>query len=84
MNRQDDEREHHVAEADDHLFGVCPHCGGSDGYVNLGRAHWHVCHKHRVKWCSGFNLFSSWRRETEADWRANREGIAAYEEVLPS
>jgi hypothetical protein len=54
--------------ADDH-FGVCPHCGKNDGYLNVGRSHWFYCKEHRVKWCSGANLFSWWRHQTEEEQR---------------
>jgi hypothetical protein len=30
-------------------FGLCPHCWGSDGFVNVGRSHWFVCDEHKVK-----------------------------------
>src|SRR6185503_8845161 len=51
---QDQEREN------DEYFGVCPTCRKSDGYLNLGRANWFVCHEHRVRWLFGENLFSTW------------------------
>lgn len=51
----------------DDYFGTCPECGSHDGYYNVGKAHWFVCHEHEVRWCVGSNLFSSWRTEDELD-----------------
>jgi hypothetical protein len=65
---------------DDH-FGVCPHCGKNDGFLNIGRAHWFVCHEHQMKWRAGENLFSNWRDETEEDWRRNHYRIGHYHEL---
>jgi len=45
----------------DNYFGGCPHCGGNDGYANVGRSHWFFCKAHKTSWCIGANLFSSWR-----------------------
>src|SRR5262245_65499075 len=35
------------------FFGGCPLCGPgqNDGYTNVGRIHWFVCHVHSYKWC---------------------------------
>ena len=62
----------------DVYWGVCPHCKRNDGYLNLGRGHWFLCHRHRVRWCAGDNLFSTWRHETLADWRDNFARIGEY------
>jgi hypothetical protein len=62
----------------ENYFGVCPECGKTDGYLNIGRAHWFVCHEHRVRWCAGHNLFSGWREEDEAEWPKNWERIGEY------
>jgi hypothetical protein len=64
-------------------FGVCPVCFSSDGYLNVESTHWFVCHEHRLRWCAGANLFSSWRRETDADWNENWERIREYCEIEP-
>ena len=64
-------------------FGLCPYCKDYDYYVNIGKAHWFVCNKHKVKWLAGMNLFSSWRYETEDDWKRNYEQIKDYDEVEP-
>ncbi len=55
----------------------------SDGYINLGRNHWFICDEHRTKWSIGSNLFSSWREETEEDWRRNEYKYAEYVQVKP-
>ena len=68
---------------DPSYFGGCPECGSNDGYLNLHRAHWFVCHAHRKRWLIGANLFSTWRMETEEDWQQNYERIRGYEEVMP-
>lgn len=65
-------------------FGSCPECGRRDGCFNVGRGHWFVCHEHRVCWCVGSNLFSSWKLETEDQQRYAHDvepGWGAYEEV---
>ena len=69
-------------EAD--YWGGCPLCGKNDGYLNLGRSHWFVCHEHRTKWCRGENLFSTWREESPADWDENWRRIGDYCEVAPA
>ena len=37
----------------DNHFGGCPTCHKTDGFLNIGRDHWFVCHHHRTKWCVG-------------------------------
>lgn len=64
-------------------FGLCPECGGEDGYMNVGPCHWDVCDEHRVKWCIGSNVFSSWEDEPEVLHRENAEKLAFYREVEP-
>jgi hypothetical protein len=49
------------ADPDDY-FGGCPDCGypgTNDGFLNIGRDHWYVCHLHRTKWRVGSNLFDA-------------------------
>lgn len=65
----------------DNWPGVCPECGKNDGYLNIGRDHWFYCRKHRVKWCIGSNLFSSWRRETREEWEENAKRLEGYREI---
>jgi hypothetical protein len=62
-------------------FGGCPKCGRNDGLFNAGRAHWFVCHEHKVTWTVGTNLFSGWRDETEAEQREKWRRIEDYEDV---
>ncbi len=64
-------------------FGDCPKCGRHDGYLNIGRDHWFVCHKHKVKWCVGSNLFSDWREESKETWAQNEKLLAGYGEIEP-
>jgi len=69
-----------MVECDDY-FGVCPTCGKNDGYLNVGKTHWFVCHEHKVRWNVGSNLFSSWRHEDEETWHRNAEDIRGYTEI---
>lgn len=64
-------------------FGGCPACGKNNGYLNIGRSHWFVCDDHRVLWCAGANLFSSWQDATQAEQEANYKRIESYVEVKP-
>ena len=59
-------------------FGGCPHCGRDDGYLNVEREHWFVCHEHKTKWRAGSNLFSSWHEEDEEVWQRNRFRLAEF------
>src|SRR5262249_49511508 len=63
--------------------GGCPQCGGNDGYLNIGRDHWFVCHTHRTKWCRGSNLFSSWRGQNPKEWEENDVRVGASRWVEP-
>ena len=67
----------------DPYFGLCPVCGTSDGFLNIHKANWMICHEHKKCWLRGENLFSSWRYETEEDWERNYQLIKDYEEVEP-
>jgi hypothetical protein len=69
----------------DAYFGTCPVCHKSDGFLNVGRSHWHYCKEHKTTWCSGSNLFSSWRNETEDEQRKlyDEVGMAEFENVTP-
>lgn len=68
-------------KTDDDRFGTCPICGGCDHFVNIGRTHWMVCERHKLKWNIGENLFRCWRFETEEDWRRNAETLSGVAEV---
>ena len=72
-------------EQADGYFGLCPHCLNNDGYINVGRSHWFLCDEHKVKWCVGANLFSSWVDETEEEQRAAyyARGVDRYTEIEP-
>jgi hypothetical protein len=67
----------------DDYFGGCPVCGKTDGCLNFGRDHWYVCHAHKKRWLIGSNLFSGWKKETEAKWAANAALLEGYDEVEP-
>jgi hypothetical protein len=69
----------------DNYFGGCPQCGRDDGCANVGRSHWFYCKEHKVKWCIGSNLFSTWRDETEEEQRRiyNEIGLGDFTEVEP-
>jgi ssDNA-binding Zn-finger/Zn-ribbon topoisomerase 1 len=67
----------------DNGFGGCPQCGGTHGYLNIGRDHWFVCDDHKTKWRVGSNLFSSWKDETDEEWASNKLHLEGYEEVRP-
>ena len=43
------------AAVPDDYFGLCPHCGRHDGYINIHSDHVFVCHEHRTWWCPGSN-----------------------------
>jgi hypothetical protein len=72
-----------TSTTDDH-FGSCPECGQASAYVNIGREHWFYCDEHRVKWCVGENLFSSWRYQDPAEWAANHRKLQGYRELFPA
>lgn len=67
----------------DEHFGGCPICGRTDGYLNVGRGHWFVCDAHKARWYAGYNLFSSWQDETEAEQRARFASVEHYREATP-
>lgn len=64
-------------------LGDCPKCGRNDGYLNVGRAHWFICRRHRLKWYVGYDLFPTWQRETEEDSKRNLKILSQYQEVRP-
>jgi hypothetical protein len=67
----------------DPYFGCCPHCGRSDGWLNVGPVHWIRCDRHKTKWSPGANIFSSWQEENEELWRRNYYFLANYIAVEP-
>ena len=54
----------------------CEHLNAS--YVNIGRNHWGYCDECKRKWNWGSNILSSWRNETEEDWKRNEEFLQGY------
>lgn len=79
------EKEKNMAKGDDGYFGLCPVCKETDGYLSVGRNHWFVCEKHRVRWWIGENVFSSWRDETESEQQRHCEeiGFDTFTDVEP-
>jgi len=71
----------YTAKPKDEDFGGCPECGENDGFLNIHRTHWFICHTHKTKWLRGDNLFGSWRFQTPDEWQENHESILDYEEV---
>jgi hypothetical protein len=69
----------------DDYFGLCPHCHKNDGYVNAGKSHRFYCKEHKVSWCAGSNLFSSWRHQTEDEQRRiwNEIGLNDFADIEP-
>ena len=49
----------------DNYFGRCPECGGTNGFLNIGRAHVFICDEHKLAWFAGENLFRCWKDETD-------------------
>ena len=50
--------------------------------LNIGKDHWMYCEPHRVTWHVGYNLFSGWQHETEAQWQKNARFLSSFR-VLP-
>lgn len=65
----------------DSYYGGCPECQGNDGYLNVYKVHWMVCHQHRVKWWIGENLFPCWRDQTASEWMRNKRLLSGYRAV---
>jgi hypothetical protein len=53
-------------------------------YLNIGAGHWFFCDVHKIKWCVGYNLLSSWLNETEEDWERNSRKLEDYAEREPA
>ena len=64
-------------------YGSCPSCARSTGMLNIGKAHWRFCERHRTKWLVGYSLFSDWLNETPAIWLGNSRRLADFREVKP-
>ena len=64
----------------DEIFGGCPHCGESDGYLNTGGGYLGVCHEHQTAWDIVADLFSGWREEIEI---VNSDKSLSYRAVEP-
>jgi hypothetical protein len=64
-------------------FGVCPKCGRTSGYLNIGRDHWFICRRHRVKWYVASGIFPDWLHEDESVWKKNSELLSSFLEIEP-
>ena len=65
-------------------WGGCPKCHRNDGYLNTNRRdHFFICHRHKVKWCIGSNLFSAWRDMSDQELTLQHMKLAGYREVEP-
>lgn len=64
-------------------FGDCPKCKKNDGHLNVGREHWFICLRHRVKWRAGHDIFPDWRQENLQIWRQNERLLDLLMEVEP-
>ncbi len=64
-------------------YGGCPHCGGSDGYLNIRNSHWGCCKEHRVKWLMGEDLFSAWQDEDASIWLENSIYLSDFDQAEP-
>ncbi|WP_073167595.1 hypothetical protein [Desulfofundulus australicus] len=58
---------------------VC--CYPGEGPINIEKANFFVCERCGVSWYVGWNLFSSWRKETPADWERNRFFLSRFKGI---
>ncbi len=70
-------------EKQDDGFGLCPKFRKQPDILNVESNHYGVCHKHKVAWFIGANLFSGWQQENEITWRINAELLDNYRRVTP-
>ena len=74
-----------VYVSDEYPYGTCKACWqsgrNSSPYVNVYKEHWFHCGEHRIKWCPGYNLMSSWQYEDQADWNRNKDMLADFRDV---
>jgi hypothetical protein len=64
-------------------FGCCPYCGADEEYLNVGRDHWFFCREHKVRWCPGSNLLSTWRGQNPEEWKENEKTLLEFEVIEP-
>src|SRR5262245_53375934 len=77
-----------TAPMDDN-FGLCPICRRTDHCLSVGLDHYYLCHRHKVKWHIGSNLFAVWRGfDSKEDWerysKRNWYLLSTYREVEPA
>lgn len=66
---------------DENYFGCCSICGGHNWYLNIKSAQYFVCHKHKKRWCLGYNMFTDWKEENEKIWKKNFKKIWKYDDI---
>lgn len=80
----DDEREDLNADGihgDEEDYGSCPVCGGHGEMVDVGRRHWLVCHRDRVKWRIGSGVFGLFWGGRGEKWNRAGDWLREYREV---
>lgn len=61
---------------------VCVRCSKPTCWIrNIGRQHWAYCEGCHLKFVVGENLFSSWREQTEEEWKKNWEFLKDFEDL---
>jgi hypothetical protein len=67
----------------DGYFGFCPACHKTDGFVNASSSHLFICKEHKKYWLVGYNLFSYWKNQTEAEQRKiwQEAGLDDFENI---
>jgi len=81
VRREIEKKKKEIKSPSDYHFGVCSVCGKSNGSLNMERAYYYVCHKHKNRWWVGANLFDSWNHELEEICQKNYEKIKDYDEI---
>ena len=71
-------------------FGYCPRCWDEDGILEnggdlpFGPDTYFGCEKHKLMWCAGSNLTSSWRRKSRDEvYNIAKTYFENYEQTEP-
>ena len=67
----------------DNHFGYCPRCRAEPTYLDVHKDNWCACLGCKVRWHVGWNLFSSWRHQTERQEIEARTILMECEDVDP-
>ncbi|MEM6461662.1 MAG: hypothetical protein AAF724_07090 [Pseudomonadota bacterium] len=67
----------------EYMFGACPECGKSNGFLAIGPDHWGVCHRHGVKWSFVCDDLEGWKDQSDIERHQVSLLLAAYVEVQP-